>query len=155
MRDTATTTQRANARKGRLWRDLAYFLARPAATVRLLTGRSLVPDFRERIMLAVTQVNRCAFCSRYHTREALKAGVAQAEIAAILDAEFGGVPDDQQVAVLFAQHWADTQGAVDPEAAARLEERYDSVTRADILLSIHFINAMNALMSTFERRRSR
>lgn len=138
-------------RKGRLRVDLAYFLLRPWATARLLLGMSLAPAFRERLMLAVTQVNRCTFCSRYHTREALKAGVPDDEIAAILDAEFDGVPADQQVAVLFAQHWADTQGAVTPEAADRLEQAYDPATRADILLALHFINAMNALMKRFER----
>jgi AhpD family alkylhydroperoxidase len=147
MTDTVSATRKQN----RILPGLGYIARRPIATAKLLLGMSLPADFRERIMLSVTQVNQCAFCSRYHTREALKAGVPQSEIAAILDAEHGGVPEEQQVAVLFAQHWADTQGAVDPDALERLEQHYDAAARANILLAIRFINTMNALMGKFER----
>lgn len=44
----------------------------------------LSPAFRERLMLAVTAVNRCRYCSFAHTRMALAAGVSNAEIAQIL-----------------------------------------------------------------------
>ena len=148
---TTTRTEAAETRKGRILADLAYFTRRPWATANLMLGRSLPADFRERVMLAVTQVNQCAFCSRHHTKAALKAGVPKSEIAAILEAEMKGVPEEQQVAVLFAQHWADTQGAVDADARERLEQHYGPATRSDILLAIHFINAMNAIMKKVER----
>lgn len=32
-------------------------------------------DFVERIMMAVTEVNGCRYCSYFHTRVALKAGI--------------------------------------------------------------------------------
>jgi len=136
-------------RKGRHLSDMGYFLWRPWATTKLMLGWSFPADFRERLMLAVTQVNQCRLCSWAHTRAALRAGLEQSEIEGILHAEFDDTPEDQRVAVLFAQQWAHTQGAVDAEALARLEQHYDGPTRANILLSIRFINAMNGLMGRF------
>ena len=37
-------------------------------------NKELSPDFIERIMLAVTEVNGCAICSYAHTKMALEAG---------------------------------------------------------------------------------
>ena len=38
--------------------------------------RGLDPAFRERLFLAVTQVNGCRYCSYYHARQALLIGVS-------------------------------------------------------------------------------
>lgn len=151
MTTTNTVAATASSRRSRLPADLVHILRRPIAVMRLMLGRSFPADFRERIMLAVTQVNRCSICSHAHVKMALKAGVPREEITAILDADHGPVPADQQVAVLYAQHWADTQGTVDADAEARLAEAYDAETRAHILLSIRFINAMNLIMRRFDR----
>ena len=42
------------------------------------------PDFRERLMLAVTAVNGCRYCSYAHTRAALKGGLSREEISGLL-----------------------------------------------------------------------
>lgn len=66
--------------------------------------------FQERIMLAVTNVNKCAMCSYAHTEMALKAGLAQEEINAFVEGDFPDIPDEQVKAVLFGQHYADMRG---------------------------------------------
>jgi len=147
----STPTEHIQARRARFWRDFAYlFLRRPWATATAMLGSAISADFRERIMLAVTQVNGCGFCSWIHTRKALRAGVEQEAIDALLRADFGEVPEDQQVAVLFAQHWAATQGQTDPEARQHFEAHYGTGAQDRILIVIRFINTMNHMMLALE-----
>ncbi|WP_054644789.1 MULTISPECIES: carboxymuconolactone decarboxylase family protein [Thermoanaerobacter] len=73
-------------------------------------------DFVERIMLAVTQMNRCPYCSYFHTKEALIASVSNEEVKKLLNGEFGDVPDDQLAAIIFAEHYAERAGNFDEEA---------------------------------------
>jgi AhpD family alkylhydroperoxidase len=110
----------------------------------------LKADFRERIMLAVTQVNGCGLCAWAHTREALRAGIDRAEIQQMLAAEFDGVPEAQRTALLFAQHWADTQGQPDAAAQAAFEAAYPPAERANIVFAIRTINTMNHMMLGLE-----
>lgn len=143
---------RAQLRKARFWSDFAHvFLRHPLRLLALLSGLTLKAAFRERIMLAVTQVNGCSFCAWAHTREALRAGISRAEIAQMLAAEFAGVPEEQRTAILYAQHWADTQGQTDAAAEARLEAAYDARTRQRIVFCIRTMNAMNHMMIGVER----
>jgi len=125
------------------FKDLAHWLLRPAATLMMLAGRPLPKDFRERLMLAVTEVNGCRMCSYIHTREALRAGVSREEIKHLLQGMHDDVPEDQLPAVLFAHHWAETQGAVNAEAAARVVDTYGEKKFKAILTTLHFINFWN------------
>ncbi len=99
-------------------------------------------DFKERLMLAVTQVNGCQMCSYAHAQKALKAGVADEEIRSLLEGDMGVVPPEQMRAVLFAQHYADSRGNPDPETLVRLRASYDSQAEA-ILAVIREIMAGN------------
>ena len=55
--------------------DLRHLWARRKQVRRLTSGKGLDPAFRERIMLAVTRVNACRFCTFAHSRAALQAGM--------------------------------------------------------------------------------
>jgi AhpD family alkylhydroperoxidase len=126
------------------------FVAHPLRTTRVLLGRDLPADFRERVMLAVTRVNACTMCAWFHTREALRAGMDREEVRQLLEAEWGRVPGEQHAALLYAQHWAETQGRTDPAAQAVFDAAYPPRTREAVLTSIRFINAMNRLMRGLE-----
>jgi AhpD family alkylhydroperoxidase len=67
-------------------------------------------EFKERIMLAVTEVNGCEICSYVHTRIALEKGLSDEEIQMILGGNSEKIPEQEVVAILFAQHYADTRG---------------------------------------------
>ena len=81
-------------------------------------------ELRERLMMAVTEVNGCAMCSWYHTKVALETGMAEGDVRELLTGEFQNVPDDELTAVLFAQHYADMRGKPDKEAWERLCGQY-------------------------------
>ena len=73
-------------------------------------NNELSPQFIERIMLAVTEVNNCSICSFAHTKWALEKGMSKEEIQNILAGNMDDIPADELEAVIFAQHYADTRG---------------------------------------------
>ncbi|MBN1121100.1 MAG: carboxymuconolactone decarboxylase family protein [Anaerolineae bacterium] len=106
--------------------------------------------FSERIMLAVTQVNGCRYCEYGHTRSALAAGVSDEEIRSIMSAEFDDLPQDEVVALMYAQHVAESKGNPDPDATQRLEDTYGPDTARDIQAYIRMIMFGNLYGNTFD-----
>jgi len=98
----------------------------------LMRGDSLDPAFRERLMLAVTAVNDCRYCSYSHARQALTLGVTPAEIEALAGGEFNGCPPEELPALLYAQHWAEMDGDPDPAARLRVSIIYGD-QKADVI----------------------
>lgn len=111
--------------------------------------------FSERIMLAVTQVNGCRYCQYGHARAALKAGVSPQEIQSLAEGELGKLPPEELVALMFAQHYAETEGNPDAEAWQRLVEIYGLQTARDIMAYIRMIMLGNLLGNTFDALLSR
>lgn len=100
---------------------------------------TISPRFKERLMLAVTEVNGCALCSYVHTQAALEAGLSDAEIAALLAGAADNVPAGELPALLFAQHYADTRGKPSPEAWRRIRSEYGEARAGAILSAIQVI----------------
>ncbi|MBN1484116.1 MAG: carboxymuconolactone decarboxylase family protein [Chloroflexia bacterium] len=113
-------------------------------------GGRLDRAFAERIMLALTQVCGCRYCSYAHSRTALEAGLSSAEVEAILCGEFAGAPREQLPALLFAQHYADTFGQPDPAARQRLLDTYGPAMGRDILAYLRMILLGNLLGNTLD-----
>ena len=106
--------------------------------------------FAERIMLAVTAVNECRYCSYGHTRAALASGLSPAEIQAILAGDFGSAPPEEFLALTFAQHYAERAGQPDEAAWNRLVEAYGPETAQDILAYIRMITMCNLAGNTLD-----
>jgi AhpD family alkylhydroperoxidase len=107
-------------------------------------------SFAEKIMLAVTAVNGCRYCAYGHSRWALDAGVEPAEIERLLASELGEFPEEEAVALVFAQHWAETGGAPDPEAEQCFRAYYGDRVSDDILSWMRMIQMGNLLGNTFD-----
>lgn len=104
---------------------------------------ALDPAFRERLFLAVTQVNGCRYCNYFHARQALTQGISEEEIRAIGDGLFDKCPAEELTALCYAQHWAETNANPAPEARARLLEAYGDETVARIDLALRMIRIGN------------
>jgi AhpD family alkylhydroperoxidase len=111
--------------------------------------------FREKIMLAVTYVNGCRWCNYGHTRAALREGVSEDELRHLVEGEFALLPEGEVVALVFAQHYAETEGHPDQEALQRLEETYGQDAARDIIAYIRLITMGNLLGNTFDALISR
>lgn len=111
--------------------------------------------FSKRIMLAVTQVNGCRYCSFMHTRMALASGVSRDELALIEGGDFDGLPEAELVALAFAQHFAETNGDYAPDTWTTLVETYDEATALHIRAVIRSITVGNLTGNTLDALLSR
>jgi AhpD family alkylhydroperoxidase len=130
--------------------DLRATMGRPRQMRAVMRGDSLDPAFRERLMLAVTAVNGCRYCSYYHARQALVVGIAPEEAEALAAGVMDNCPPEQLPAVLYAQHWAESDGRPDPVARARIVELYGAQTTEAIELALHTIRIGNMAGNTFD-----
>ena len=104
--------------------------------------------FRERLMLAVTAVNGCRYCSYYHTKEALKAGLPEDELQKLLAGVVDDAPAEELPALLYAQHWAETDGESETAVRQKLEETYGPARAEAIDTVLHMIRTGNLLGNT-------
>ncbi len=135
---------------GQFLGDLAFLFGNRRAVRRVMRGDGLDPKFRERIMLAVTEVNECRYCSRAHTRMALDAGVSREDIEAILSGSLDGVPEEERTAVLYAQHWAETEGRPEAAAVERLESTYGKELAEQMHIALRVIRTGNFTGNTLD-----
>jgi AhpD family alkylhydroperoxidase len=104
------------------------------------------PAFRERLMLVVTEVNGCRYCSYYHARLSLQAGVSQAELRTLLSGSIpSSTPSEELPALAYAQHWAESNTHPDPEARQRLVEIYGEEVVEAIEIVLRMIRSGNLL----------
>ncbi|MGD9677037.1 MAG: carboxymuconolactone decarboxylase family protein [Vulcanibacillus sp.] len=107
-------------------------------------------DFRERLMLAVTGVNDCSYCTYIHSKLALKSGVNKNELCLLLEGKFDNCPEDQIPAILYAQHWADSNANPSEEAKQKLVEAYGEKKSANIEMYLRMIRLGNLSGNTFD-----
>ncbi|RJP49489.1 MAG: carboxymuconolactone decarboxylase family protein [Anaerolineaceae bacterium] len=122
---------------------------------RAARGGRVSHAFAEKIMMAVTSVNGCRYCSYGHSRAALAAGVSEAELQKIMALDLGDFPESEAVALTFAQHYAESCCHPDPVAWQRLISYYGQETATDILTYIRMITFGNLLGNTFDALLSR
>lgn len=106
--------------------------------------------FRERLMLAVTEVNGCRYCMYAHARMALTAGISENELKALGQGLFDGSPKEEVIALLYAQHWAETNAKPEVEAHERVVAQYGKATVEAIELVLRMIRMGNLLGNTWD-----
>ena len=131
--------------------DVRYMLTHRPLLREAMRGDLVSLAFRERLMLTVTEVNGCRYCSYYHSRESLKAGITEAEVKDLL----GGIissdsPEEEYVALLYAQHWAETNGHPDPETLEKLIETYGGKRADAIEVILRMIRTGNPMGNTWD-----
>jgi AhpD family alkylhydroperoxidase len=133
-------------------RELLQDLRRVVSSRVLLRShlRQLIPSsFRERLMMVVTEVNGCRYCSYYHSRLALASGVSEAELRDLLG---GTVPPDtpaeELAALLYARQWAEDNAKPDARAEERLREVYGDDKARAIQLVLAIIRVGNLMGNT-------
>ena len=111
--------------------------------------------FSERIMLAVTAVNGCRYCSYAHTRLALQNGLSADEVQRLLGGEIGQVTPEEVPALFFAQHYAESGGRPAADALQELKDVYGSNMADEILTHIRMITMGNLSGNTIDALLSR
>jgi AhpD family alkylhydroperoxidase len=128
-----------------------WFPIRNRSQLNEITRKKLIsPAFRERLMLAVTAVNGCRYCSYFHTKQALKSGITVGEISNLLSGDVANCPQDEAVAVIYAQHWAESDAHPDPEAVGRLQQTYGREKTEAVHLILRMIRTGNLLGNSWD-----
>lgn len=141
----------------RLYRSLSEFLidvrvliSRRRDVGPLMRGDVITPAFRERLMLTVTAVNNCRYCSYGHARAALSEGVPQEEIEALGNGFFNDSPTEEIPAMLYAQHWAEMNGKPEPSVRDQVVARYGEQVVNTMELAMRMIRVGNLSGNTLD-----
>ena len=103
----------------------------------------VTPALRDKIMLAVTEVNGCRYCSYVHAKNAINSGVQESEIEALLSGDLSDASTDEASALFFAQHYAESLGKPDKQTLDNLFAVYGDDKGRGILATTRAIMAGN------------
>jgi AhpD family alkylhydroperoxidase len=131
--------------------------------VRAVRADRVDAQFAEKIMLAVTAVNECRYCTRYHTSMAQETGIDQSTIDLILESDIDTAVDEtEKAALVFAQRYAEANGDPPSVALSELRAAYGSETARDVQAFVRAIyfgnlsgNTVDALKFAAARRANR
>lgn len=119
------------------------------------TSGRVSPAFRERILLAVTSVNKCRYCQWVHTDLAVANGMTTSDVAALMGANTQNVPENEKAALVYALHYAETDRNPSAEQRNELVAAYGTETARDIENYIRLIFFSNLTGNTFDSFLSR
>jgi len=117
---------------------------------KLKNDKLLSTAFRERLMLAVTAVNGCRYCSYFHTKLALKSGISPAEINKLISGDIEHCPEEECMAIMYAQHWAESNACPDPEILSELMDSYGTEKVEAIHLTLRMIRMGNLMGNSWD-----
>ncbi len=132
-------------------RDVLFLIGSRSLVKEAMRNGAISFGFRERLMMVVTQVNGCRYCTWYHSAQSIKAGLSDDELRALLAGQIpDGAPAEEMAALVYAQHWAQTNAMPDPEAARSLVETYSDDRAAMITVILRMIRAGNLMGNTLD-----
>ena len=140
---------------GQFWQELFFMLKNIKQIKSAMQDGNISPAFRERLMLAVTSVNNCRYCSYYHTKLALQEGISAEDAAKLLEGSVENCPPQEAAALLYAQHWAENDGNPDSETVRRMIEFYGEKNLHDIDVILHMIRMGNYSGNAVDKIRAR
>jgi AhpD family alkylhydroperoxidase len=131
--------------------DVRFLVANRSLVKKAMRSGEISPRFRERLMMVVTEVNGCRYCSSYHSALSIKAGLSSEELRVLL---MGQIPDDSPPeeipALMYARHWAETEAKPDSEALHHLVETYRDEKASMIHAILRMIRAGNLMGNTWD-----
>ncbi len=130
--------------------DIKFLIKNHGQIKDLNRGKLISKKMQERLMLAVTAVNGCRYCTYYHTKLALESGVTNQELDTLLNGSVESSPSEEKLALLYAQHWADQAGKPDQEFKEKINKTYGPQKAEVINLAIRTINFGNLMGNTFD-----
>ncbi len=131
--------------------DLAYLFKNTPKIISMKRNKDISKAFFEKIMTVVTAVNGCVYCAWFHTKQSLASGISKEEIKNMLNLQFHtDTSDFEMLALLYAQHFAETDRNPDKEITDKLFNFYGKKTAEHIILIIRMIFFGNLAGNTFD-----
>lgn len=150
-RDTNLNVNTRHFKKRSLnWKSLRQTVYRMIINMKNMQVSGLSKDFIERIMLAVTSVNNCRYCSYFHTKVALESGCSDEEIREILDGDLSCADQEELPALAFAQHFAESHEQPSRKALKKLIKVYGVEKSQQIITACRMITLGNLFGNTID-----
>jgi len=136
--------------------DLAFLFRNTVNIFAAMRNKKLGKVFMEKVMTVVTAVNGCTYCTWFHAKQAVSSGISEAEVKNMLNLQFAADASNfEVVALLYAQHYAETNRNPDKEMTKKLFDFYGEKTAKHIILMIRMIFFGNLSGNTFDAFLSR
>ena len=143
--------------KKRIYKNIAEFfndlkyMSKNLKKIKLIQQGEIINDnFRQRLMMVVTVVNDCRYCTYYHSRMALESGITSDELDSLLSGTVENSPVEEKIALLYAQHWADNNGNPDTDFNNKLIETYGREKAEIINITLRIIRFGNLAGNTLD-----
>jgi AhpD family alkylhydroperoxidase len=141
--------------------DLFFLFSRLPLIIRARNNKNISKAFSEKIMNVVTAVNGCVYCAWFHAKLAVSSGISREEVKNLMQLQFQTDATDYELpALLFAQHYAETNRRPEPDMLTKIESFYGQKNASHILLYIRLIffgnlygNTFDAFLSRFKGRK--
>lgn len=118
----------------------------------VLPSNKLLPEFKEKIVLAITGFNNCAYSSLLHTRTAIENGVKISEVKRLLEGKLETFPRDEYIALLYSKHWTETKGGVSKVERKKVINffgRRETRILEAVIMSAHFSNMCSNTVTAY------
>jgi len=130
--------------------ELGFLLRNVFNLIHLLFAKQNPKHLFEKIFIISDAVNGCIYCSWLDAKLALKSGMSQDEVNNLLTLQFHTVVSEWELnALLYAQHYAESQGKPDAEMTASLTEFYGEPLASKIVLAIRAVTFGNLYFNTW------
>lgn len=141
---------------GTLFNDTSFLLIKIPMIIGALRNKRISRAFVEKIMTVTTAVNGCTYCAWFHAKQAVASGISEEEVKNMLNLQFqANATDFEVMALLYAQHFAETNRHPDDEMNLKLHNFYGEKTAGHIVLLIRMIYFGNLFGNTWDSVLSR
>jgi AhpD family alkylhydroperoxidase len=131
------------------WQDFQVLLSQRNQIKKALREDCISPAFRERLMMAVTEVNDCRYCRSFHVQQAYQAGLSEQEIQTYLSGIIPeNMPPEEKLAVCYAKYWAENDAQPDLASQNQIREAYGEEGFDAIQIILRMIRMGNLLGNT-------
>lgn len=131
--------------------DIGYFLFNIPLMFRSFQDNKISKAFREKIMTVTSAVNGCSYCTWFHAGQALSGGMHEAELKDMLNLQFNSNASEfETMALMYAQHYAETNRNPESEITKKLITHYGSRTAGHIMFFIRMIFFGNLFGNTWD-----
>jgi len=130
--------------------DLGFLLWNAPKIIKVFVGKQNPEHLLEKILIVTDAVNECSYCSWIDAKLALKSGVSEAEINNMLNLQFHTHAAGNEIqALLYAQHYAESNRHPDPDMTRKLFDYYGEKTADHIILAIRAVTFGNLYFNTW------
>lgn len=137
-------------------KDIGFLLLNSPKIIEVIRDKKITRAFIEKIMTVTTAVNGCVYCTWFHAKQAIESGISEVEVRNMLNLQFqADATEFETMALLYAQHFAETNRNPDPAMTKKLFDYYGEKTANQITLFIRMIFFGNLYGNTWEAVLSR